>query len=156
MQTYIEAPNDTKITSPGVFLAGGISDCADWQSDAVKILESMLGGFDYTVINPRRKDFDTSDKSASRIQIDWEYRYLRLSDVVLFWFPDETLCPITLYELGAIAMTHKPLAVGCHPKYKRLEDVQVQLELQRPDVTVHLSLDDMLLDAAKKLAAGRF
>jgi hypothetical protein len=156
MQTYIEAPNETKILSPSIFLAGGITDCEDWQTKALTVLDSMLVGFDHTILNPRRSNFDTSDKSASRVQIDWEYRHLRLADTILFWFPSETLCPITLYELGAIAMTFKPLAVGCHPQYKRLEDVRVQLELQRPDTVVHTDFHEMLEDAAKKLTAGKF
>ncbi len=156
MQTYIEAPKEEKIISPSVFLAGGISGCSDWQSGVVDSLSQMLSGFDHTVVNPRRANFDVSDKSASRIQIDWEYRHLRLADVVLFWFPSETLCPIALYELGAMAMTRKPMAVGCDPSYQRIEDVTVQLELQRPDIKVHQSFDDLLSEVATKLTSGRF
>src|SRR5207302_501959 len=69
-------------------------------------------------------------------QIAWEYHHLRQADAVLFWFPCETLCPITLYELGAMSMTAKPLFVGAHPVYPRRHDVEIQLRLARPEVAV--------------------
>jgi len=47
-----------------------------------------------------------------------------LSDIkALIGFPCETLCPITLYELGTWSIlsqqTGAKLFVGCHPEYKR-------------------------------------
>lgn len=61
---------------------------------------------------------------------------LRDADAILFWFPCETLCPITLYELGAWSMSDKPLFVGVHPAYQRRQDVEIQTRLARPDVAV--------------------
>ena len=67
---------------------------------------------------------------------------------VSFWFPEETLCPITLYELGKIAMSNKVMFVGTHPNYKRRFDVIKQLQLVRPEIKV----TDNLVDLAKTVS----
>lgn len=123
----------------GVFLAGGISGCPDWQSEMIGLLQPA----ELTLFNPRRKEFPINDPAAARVQIEWEYRYLRKAAAVLFWFPCETLCPIVLYELGAWSMTKKPLFVGVHPEYKRRQDVEIQTRLVRHDVQVAYSLNDL-------------
>jgi Nucleoside 2-deoxyribosyltransferase like len=120
-----------------LFLAGGISNCPDWQS---RLLEA-LRDTDWVVFNPRRMDFDSSNFDLARVQIEWEHRHLRLASAVAFWFPPQTLCPITLYELGAWSMTKKPLFVGVDPAYARRLDVLEQTRLVRPDVRVVDSLE---------------
>jgi len=77
-------------------------------------------------------------------QIRWEFHRLRMIKNILFWFPKETLCPITLYELGA-AVQHfwKTLFVGTHPEYQRRLDVETQLSLLRPEVRVVSSLEQL-------------
>jgi len=130
---YIEAlaehdrPDETSL-----FLAGGISHCADWQTQLV----ALLADTPLTLINPRRRDFPMDDPTAAETQIAWEHRHLRRATAVLFWFPSETLCPITLYELGAASMMGKPLFVGTHPEYARRQDVRIQTKLVRADVAV--------------------
>jgi Nucleoside 2-deoxyribosyltransferase like len=120
-----------------LFLAGGISNCPDWQS---RLLEA-LRDTDWVVFNPRRMDFDSSNPDLARVQIEWEHRHLRVASAVAFWFPPQTLCPITLYELGAWSMTKKPLFVGVDPAYARRLDVLEQTRLVRPDVRVVDSLE---------------
>jgi len=75
------------------------------------------------IFNPRRASFDVSDPSQTEVQIMWEFRYLRKANAILFWFPKETLCPITLYELGQWSVlsqqTRTALFVGTHPEYQR-------------------------------------
>ena len=101
----------------------------------------LLSATNYTLLNPRRKNFPIDDPNAGREQIVWEYHALHDANAILFWFPCETLCPIVLYELGAWSMTNKPLYVGVHPKYERRKDVEIQTELVRPDVRVVFSLE---------------
>lgn len=138
---YIEAPAAYTLTGPSVFIAGGISNCPDWQAPLCKRLVEETG---LTAINPRREDFDISKQDESRIQIEWEHQALRDATGILFWFPQETLCPITLLELGAALQWDKPLWVGCHPGYQRLFDVEIQSRLQRgPDFPIYRSLDDL-------------
>jgi len=51
----------------------------------------------------------------------------------VFWFCAESICPITLYQLGTWTQISKEtgarIFVGCHPEYTRLDDVLVQTEL---------------------------
>ena len=138
---YIESPTefpDSSATS--LFLAGGITGCPDWQQEVV----SMLRLRPVAIFNPRRKHFPIDDPTASRKQIDWEFRYLRKATAISFWFPYETLCPIVLYELGAWSMMSKPIFVGVHPDYKRRADVEIQTSLVRKDVEIVYSLEDLV------------
>ena len=138
--TYVEAVTEyTPGGTPAVFLAGGISDCDDWQATMVKLLAAL----DVVVLNPRRKEFPTNDPAAAGEQVRWEHRHLRRADARLFWFPSSTLCPITLYELGAWSMAPGPLFVGVDPGYARRHDVEIQTKLARPDVRVAHSLHDL-------------
>lgn len=134
-----------------LFIAGGISNCANWQGDFISLLKDT----DLTCFNPRRKAFDMNDPEASRRQIEWEYKYLGLSMATAFWFPCETLCPITLFELGdqlkimerTDGPSSKPklrsIFVGCHPGYARKLDVEIQVGLRRKDIVVVDSLEKL-------------
>jgi hypothetical protein len=114
-----------------IFLAGGISNCADWQEGvAVRIAAEVP---DCVIYNPRRDDFDMSAyEEVSRQQIIWEFHALRMSTVNLFWFPAETLCPITLFEYGsAIERLHAGAVMcGTHPDYQRRFDLIEQTRLR--------------------------
>jgi len=134
---YIECPKTYEGIEPSLFLAGGITDCPDWQYE----ISMALRDSDWIVLNPRRYEFPIHDPNASQFQIRWEFDHLRKASAILFWFPCETLCPIVLYELGAWSMTTKPLFVGVHPEYKRIQDVKIQTRLVRPDVQVVYSLE---------------
>lgn len=131
-----------------LFLAGGITGCPDWQKEMIQRFKNE----DITLINPRRASFDITDPTMSAQQIDWENEHLILADAILFWFPFETLCPITLFELAKYAQRGKKIFVACHPAYARAFDVKHQLSLMRPDVTVHSSWEPMIAEA---IAWGR-
>jgi hypothetical protein len=113
-----------------IFIAGGISDCPDWQSDVVGMIDSTR----YDVVNPRRTGgFDKTGATAEE-QIGWEYAALSHVENCVFWFPKETLCPITLFELGKMLERAKKdpvikLIIGWHPEYARAFDLQVQIGL---------------------------
>jgi hypothetical protein len=131
--TYIEALTDYDGPGPSLFLAGGISGTFDWQADVI----ARLADLPLVLLNPRRKNFPMGDPSAAPAQIEWEFRHLRRATAVLFWFPPETLCPIALYELGGRASVREQiLFVGAHSDYQRRLDIEVQLRLARPEVTV--------------------
>ena len=131
---------------PSVFLAGGITNCRDWQSEVVEKLKNT----DLVLINPRRKNWDVG---ATDAQI-WEYDHLKLADMILFWFPCETLCPITLFEYGKWLGRKKPLFVGCDPECKRIQDVVVQTKLERPKLQVFTNIDDALNSLREKVRDG--
>jgi hypothetical protein len=136
---YIECPAVYDGTGMSIFLAGGISNCGNWQKDMVRLLSHT----DLTLVNPRRENFDITDPTASQFQIKWEHEHLNKVGAVLFWFPPETLCPITLYELGARSMSHIPIFLGIHPDYKRKFDVEIQTSLVRPDIKIVYSLEEL-------------
>lgn len=83
----------------------------------------------------------TFDDAANRQQVHWEYEHLRGADIVLFWFPQDAVQPIALYELGTVAAGAKPMVVGADATYPRKRDVIFQLALARPEVHVLDSLD---------------
>jgi hypothetical protein len=138
---YIQCPAEAAPLplEKSLFLAGGISNCPDWQSQ----LTAMLEGTSWLVINPRRADFDITNPSMTEQQILWEHRHLRLASAIAFWFPPQTLCPITLYELGTWSMSSKPLFIGVDPNYQRRLDVIIQTRLVRPEVPILGSLEDL-------------
>jgi hypothetical protein len=128
----------TKI--PKVFLAGGITNCPDWQKYAYDQLADTAA----IIMNPRRDDFDVTKASSSVDQIAWEHYHLMKADTVLFWFPKEGMCMITLFELGKCAARGMDIVVGVEPGYLRELDVREQLKHLRPDVHVFSNLDDVL------------
>jgi Nucleoside 2-deoxyribosyltransferase like len=139
-----ESPTE-KIT---LFLGGGISNCPDWQNEFIKMLKPLC--LPISIFNPRRDNFDTSNSKESQIQINWEHWHLNMSNIVLFWFPHETLCPITLFEYGkylAYSTTIKKeikLVVGCHPDYARRFDIVYQTRLENPNITIYNNLSSMV------------
>jgi hypothetical protein len=148
---YLEAPNylpinELRRNGDLVFLGGSITGAANWQIEAKnKLIEH------FNVINPRRADFDISNPNAEREQINWEFNYLNQCDIILFFFSNETLAPITLLELGAMLERTKfaiwqKLYIGIHPEYKRKNDVIIQTELRNPVFArnIFMDLDEML------------
>lgn len=137
---YIEAPYTiARGRIKSIFLAGGITNCPDWQQEMVQLLKDT----DLILLNPRRENFPIHDPDAARTQITWEYDHLRIADAILFWFPCETLCPIVLYELGAWSMSDKPIFVGVHPDYARRQDVEIQTDLERTGVRIAHSVEEL-------------
>lgn len=136
---YIEAPNEYDGEGLAVFLAGGISDVENWQQSVVEVLSKT----DCTILNPRRSEFPTGNKVEEHRQIEWEWRYLQRAELVVFWFPPQTLCPIALFELGTCCSGDLPIVVGCDPKYARLFDLVAQLRLRRPEVELVQSIDEL-------------
>lgn len=132
---YNPEPGDVSL-----FLGGGITGCSDWQSE----IRQMLQVTRLTVINPRRENWPINDPEAATKQIAWEFDHLQKASAIMFWFPPETLCPITLFEYGKWIVRNKPLFVGCHPDYARKLDVEVQTQLERPlGCNVWSSLEDV-------------
>jgi len=120
-----------KIGIPSLFLGGGISACKLWQD---KLIQEMTD-YNVTIYNPRRNNFDINNPKVSKEQIKWEHKYLHEANILVFYFAQETLCPITLFELGAalernIYTTYKQdIIVYCEPEYSRKFDVELQIKL---------------------------
>ncbi len=141
----ITCPEEQQTPANTLFLAGGISNCPDWQSEIIKLMRE----YSITVLNPRRDSFDISDPTATDFQIAWEHRHLHLAEAISFWFPKETECPITLFELGYWLLSAKPLAIGLDPDYPRIQELFAQLLIHRPDLQIATTLKSLTINIAK-------
>lgn len=130
---YIRSPDPLPdhFYNTSIFLGGGISNCPDWQND----IKSVINIDKFDVVNPRRVGdlaFDTNDAKA---QIEYEFQALGMVDYILFWFPKETLCPITLFETGKslvrASLGEVRLIIGWEEDYKRAFDLDVQIGLEK-------------------------
>lgn len=129
---YIEAPERYYTGEISIFLAGGITNCPDWQQEMRKLLKDL----DIVVFNPRRKDFPIGVPNAVFDQIKWEFEFLNRADMILFWFARGSLNPIVLFEYGKWLMNtrnktnYKPIFVGIDPEYERRQDVELQTRFE--------------------------
>jgi len=129
---------------PALFLAGGITECPNWQQVAVRLVRQA--GIDWVVLNPRRHHAVHDDEAVAE-QVAWESQHLRLARAVLFWFPaSRSVQPIALYELGWCVASGKRLAVGAERGYPRRQDVVLQLSLARTEITVRPTLAEAVSD----------
>lgn len=74
MATLITPESGTDWDRVDLFLAGGISNCPDWQSEVIK----MLSETDLSIANPRRPYGLEKTGDAAAKQIAWEHEMLRL------------------------------------------------------------------------------
>ena len=110
-----------------LFLAGSIEMGAaeEWQNRVVDILQ----GTDWTILNPRRDDWDSSWKQSIenehfRGQVEWELDGQDKADKILMYFDPNTKAPITLLELGLFAKDNK-LIVVCPDGFWRKGNVEI-------------------------------
>ena len=147
----IYPPNPLPVRTPKstrVFLAGSIEmgKAEDWQSAAIE----KLDGLDVDILNPRRKDWDSSWKQTPdfkpfRDQVLWEQSGLAVSDVIIFNFLGDTKSPITLLELGIVLGEQnesKSLFVCCPKSYFRHGNVVITCE--RYGVNVYETMDEVI------------
>jgi len=141
MKVYTPQKNQEVIMKPesSIFLAGGISNCPDWQSKIIPLFKDT----DVTLFNPRRPFINFLSEEESSFQIEWEVKYLTLCHKILFWFPKESICPITLFELGMYS--DKNIFIGVEKGYTRSYDVKKQMELARSDIEIVDSLETLVL-----------
>lgn len=130
---YIEAPLEDKPKYPSVFLAGGITNCPNWQTQVC----NRLRNHEITVFNPRRESFSMGNPAEASRQVWWEFYKLHRADLVSFWFSEGSLNPLALFELGAALERHNQMVlVGASPRYERRADVIYQTFLHRPNIYV--------------------
>lgn len=151
MAIIIESPNDVYSIEHNknikLFLAGGISNCPDWQAEIIKDLKNIKN---LSIYNPRRKDFPMDNVNAAESQITWEYNKLKESDIILFWFSKGSLNPIVLYELGKWGnSSHTCIIIGLDPEYERSQDVYYQTKLARINTPIVYSLKNSVKEIKK-------
>ena len=122
-----------------VFLAGGITNCPDWQSEIISRLNHPMYNESLVVFNPRRENFPIHIPSAADEQIKWEFNQLSRMDIFSMYFCEsDSDQPICMYELGRyISEMQKRFPVDWKDRiiisveggYKRINDVIVQSRL---------------------------
>ena len=151
MSKVLVAPDNNASKPQGyrsLFLAGGITNCPDWQAEVIEKLQ------DYKVLiyNPRRKDSPIGDLLAAEEQIKWEFEHLRDADMLLFWFSEGSDNPIVLFEYGRHGFSStRPIFLGADLEYKRRSDVIIQTKLARGSVDIFGSIDGLVNCVASKL-----
>jgi hypothetical protein len=176
-QKYFECPSLPMVPAwcKSLFMAGGIVGCPNWQQELRGHLSECNN---LVLINPRRENFPIDDPNAADEQIKWEFNAMVMADAISFWFCEETIQPIVLFELGRwstpchpvlfpdppshqnipgksavvkIRNEPKKIFVGVHPNYPRRKDVEVQLSLIQPQLEIAYNLD-LLYDQIEEWA----
>lgn len=130
-----------------VFLAGSIEMgvAEDWQAEVTRYFEDQP---DYTILNPRRTDWDSSWEQTFTDpnfyqQVNWELNGLdRATHIILYLVPG-TKSPISLLELGLYAASGK-LIICCPTGFWRKGNVDIVAE--RYGIPVYEVLEELLAD----------
>jgi hypothetical protein len=92
-----------------IFLAGSIEmdKAVNWQKRCEELLQD-----DYIIFNPRRNEWDSSwsqtiENDNFKEQVDWELHALEKADVIIMYFAENTMSPISLLEFGLYAQSNK-------------------------------------------------
>lgn len=139
MAQIITAPSIELPRFSSVFLAGGITNCKEWQKEVIEELEFE----DVSIFNPRQEHFDITDKNASYKQVYWEFERLEQMDIFSMYFcNDNSDQPICMYELGRniIRMQNrfpgdweKRIIISVEDGYRRMADLLFQTALATND-----------------------
>ena len=99
----IQAPKFVSDKVATIFLAGSIDmgTAENWQERAIRLLSDSH----WTVLNPRRSDWDSSWKQEIKNgqffeQVSWELQGIETAEWVIVYFDKDSSSPITLMELG--------------------------------------------------------
>lgn len=130
------APLDLRDDEVAVFLAGGITDCPNWQAEIIRELKSTASDTKIVLLNPRRDNFPINDPNATEEQITWEFAALERMDIFSMYFCSGTSDqPICMYELGRNicrmqmrfpADWEKRIVITQEHGYRRFADVRIQ------------------------------
>ena len=162
----IEAPNEAysaeNENSIKVFIAGGITNCPNWQKELIEYLQVEFKEVDYyiptvSLYNPRRENFPIDIPEEMERQIVWEYHHLKEADIIIYWFSNGSLNPIVLYELGKWGNSGtKEIIMGIDPLYERKDDVIIQTKLAKPELEVCEDFGIFKANVFEKLASSKY
>ena len=129
------------IDKPTVFLAGGITNCPEWQDELILQLKDVESA---VLLNPRRKNFPIDDPNAAQEQIAWEFQALEQANIFSMWFSDsDSDQPICMYELGRNVALRKnninSIVIGVEEGYSRSQDVEIQMSLINKKISSRIS-----------------
>jgi hypothetical protein len=82
------------------------------------------------VFNPRRDDWNKNLEQSIRCpqfveQVRWEQKYIKKTDLVLFYFAPDSKSPVTMLELGETINTPNRCVVFCPEGFWRKGNVDL-------------------------------
>jgi nucleoside 2-deoxyribosyltransferase len=100
----------------------------DWQQQIIN--DPVIYSLPVTILNPRRKDWDSTwpqdpNFKPFREQVEWELAGLDAADIVFFYFDPKTKAPISLMELGLMLGKGKKVIVCCPKEFWRCANVEI-------------------------------
>jgi hypothetical protein len=129
-----------------IFLAGTIEmgNSEDWQTKVAKALSDDS----YTILNPRREEWDASweeriENPQFYQQVNWELDALNKSDIIILYLLPDSKSPISLLELGLYASSGK-LLVCCPEGFWRKGNVEIVCE--RFNIPLYENIGNLLHD----------
>jgi len=143
----IKAPKFVSDKVATIFLAGSIEMGAAemWQERVVQMLEDSH----WTILNPRRDDWDNSWQQSLEDerfveQVQWELQGLETCEKAIVYFAPDTKAPITLLELGLLSQMKEPedILVVCPDGFYRKGNVQVVCDRYR--IHMYKTLEDAM------------
>lgn len=88
--------------------------------------------------------FPINDPKVIEEQITWEYKKLRESDIIVFWFSRGSLNPIVMLEYGKHGISQSTeIVVGIDDGYERKSDIEIQTKLSKPTQKICYDLDKL-------------
>ena len=159
MVKIITAPE--KIGKDGymLFLAGGITDCDNWQKVVQYELCRIFKNDSLIILNPRRDNFPIDDPAAAVEQVTWEFNALEKCDMFSMYFAGgKSDQPICMYEygrhlakLGESKYNLDTFVVTACKEYKRYNGVIIQTRLVNNRIVVNSTLDEHINTIVDKL-----
>ena len=133
-----ELPNANTSPCHSIFLAG---DMSDWQTYVI----DELFGTDLTIFDP--SVFKDSNIEG---QINWARKRIEYSNIILFWFAQNSVNPTTFFEYCDVLMKGtKKVFVGCHPLYAFKNEVIIHTKFAKHKLFVYNRLDEMIISIKK-------
>jgi len=158
--TYLE-----RIDAPLIFLAGPIQGAYDWQSNAIKIIQSIDS--ELYVASPRRqiKPVGEFTEEMYNEQVDWETYHLKKAGengVVLFWLAkefehrcDRPYAHTTGKELFEWKVLHEvygyKIALGMEEGFVGNRYINRRFSQDCPEIPILHSLEDTCKEAIRLL-----
>lgn len=122
-----------------IFLGGTIDmgKSINWQRN----ISEHLKDFDITILNPRRDDFDESQKQSIsndyfKEQVNWELDGLDISDLIIINLLEDSFSPISMIEIGLYIKENKNMFICCPEKFWRKGNIEVLVDRYPENVTL--------------------
>lgn len=126
-----------------VFLAGGITNCEDWQNKVIDCLKRYTSNITdkLVIFNPRRSEWPSNgDLEEVRRQIHWEADYICKCNIFSMYFTNtkDSDQPICFYELGRYTQGRD--IISYQEGFRRALDVDIQMEILCPGIKVNKNI----------------